>query len=330
MSIVIIKPGSHTTIQDLGRWKYQSQGVPVSGAMDEDSLINANILLGNDRNESCLEISSGNVELKFTMQAIVALCGKGIKASINALPIPLNKPIQIKADTVLKFQSTGNGNWIYVSVQGGFDIPKIINSSSTYLPSAFGGWEGRRLKAGDILNLNLSNPNESIFFKETPMDRIFRSTKWGLVNTSKNEPQIRIFQGCEWDWLTNESKVDIETKEFIISPDSSRMGFRFTGERIKRINSQEIISDAVSKGTIQLTNEGNLIVLMADGQTIGGYARVAQVAAVDLPALAQQRAGTVVQFKLISFEEAEQLFLEREQNRVKLNTSIRLRNKYGN
>ena len=328
MSIVIIKPGLHATLQDAGRWGFQSQGVPVSGAMDEEALVTANLLVNNNRSECCLEFSSGVVELKFTQDIIFALSGRGMKASIKSSIVEFNRPMKVEPDSILKLQPKSNGNWTYLSVYGGFDIPKVLNSRSTYLPSSFGGLNGRRLKAADVIAINqMSDLNDSWKFRKQ-LSKPVAFTNWGAITPLIQQESIRIFSGNEWGWLSDSGKELVQKASFTISQDSNRMGYRLIGARPERTDNQELVSDAVAKGTIQLTNEGNLIVLMADGQTVGGYPRIAQVVAVDLPKLAQKRSGEEVRFNLISFEEAEQLFLDRERERNKLEAGIRLKKLY--
>ncbi len=328
MSLKILKAGIQKTIQDNGRWGFQSQGVPVSGAMDEDAFINANVLVGNDWQEASIELLLGDLEIKFDADTLIAICGKGSKAFIDDSQVPFEKSVLVKGSSVLTFKTQMNGMWSYLSVGGGLVLKKVLNSCSTYPTASLGGTTGRPLVKEEIeINLNKSNLTTRIVESLPLLDgKDFRAASWGIPKNKTNESDvasIRVFEGHEWEWLSETEQQALLKKSFSIAPDSNRMGYRLIGQRMIRSDNRELISTAVTKGTIQLTNEGSLIVLMADSQTVGGYPRVAQVVAVDLPKLAQKLVGESVQFKMISFQEAERLFLIREKERQEIMKSIR-------
>jgi antagonist of KipI len=327
MSLQVIKSGTPITVQDFGRWGFQSQGVPVSGAMDEDSLLQANLLVGNDCDCACLEILSGQSEWRVMESSLITLTGKGIKLFLDDQEIPTNQSVWIQAETNLKTKPTSNGSWSYLAIGGGFRADKVMNSRSTYLLAGFGGVEGRVLQSGDTLESgHKSTQTLSLENSLSTSEEIYRAAGWGIAESKqKSDNIIRVMAGPEWGWLSDVVKEKFMKDKFSISADSSRMGYRLKGSPLKRSNETEMISSPVSKGTIQLTNDGSLIALMADGQTVGGYPRVAQVVAVDLPKFVQRRVGESVRFKMISFQDAEQLFLSREQERRQIAQTIKLK-----
>jgi antagonist of KipI len=202
------------------------------------------------------------------------------------------------------------------------DTNPVLGSRSTYLPANFGGLEGRPLKKGD--RIKISEEQNSQF----EPDQTIQVYPWGVQVAPDNNP-IRIFCGPDFERLTGESQRLLLEKNFKISPDSNRMGYRLSGVSLRQHNLTELISTPVTRGTIQLTHDGTPIVLLADAQTIGGYPRIAQVAEVDLPRLAQVRPGESIRFQLISYADACALFLARNQERKKTATAIALRLKPG-
>lgn len=320
MSIRINTISTLVTIQDGGRFGYQPQGVPVSGAMDMHVLESANMLVGNARYGACLEIASGKLELQVNQDCLMALTGAGSEVNCGKLSLAFNKRLLIKSGSILTFKPTSQGSWTYLSVAGGLSIPLILGSSSTYLPAGFGGLEGRALKAGDVISFNA---------KEAQIEdnQINTISRWGLA-LQRSIASIRIMAGLEWARLSDESKRIFLNTDFKITPDSNRMGYRLQGQAMKTLGNEEMISSPVTKGTVQLTHEGSPIVLMADAQTIGGYPRIAQVAAVDLPRLAQKRVGEKIHFEMISYELASALLVEHENELRKTEIAIALKMKY--
>jgi antagonist of KipI len=320
MSIIINKIGTLATIQDGGRVGYQAQGVPVGGAMDDDAFTLANMLVGNAGNAACLEIASGNLELNFTQDCVIALTGGGMVALCDGKSIPFKRRVEIRAGATLNFSPASLGYWAYVAMTGGIDVEPVLGSQSTYLPANLGGLEGRQLSKGDRLEIA-----DDIHFQSSH-DQSINLPNWGVV-ASYNNDSIRLFHGPDWERLTDESQRSLLQKSPRISTDSNRMGYRLSGQALTLRDNIELISTPVTRGTMQVTNDGTPIVLMADAQTIGGYPRIAQVAAVDLPRLAQVRPGESVRFQLISYDAACALFLTREQERKKTEIAIALRSK---
>jgi antagonist of KipI len=319
MSIRVIRPGLLTTIQDLGRHGFQNQGVVVSGAMDPFSLRIANLLVGNDEAEGTLEITMIGPKLQFEEDSLIAICGGNLSPDIDGKRIPAWRPVLIKKGCVLSFGSAKSGCRAYLAVAGGFDIPIIMGSRSTYLRAGFGGFHGRSLKKGDILQTrppsDLSIGKTRFLYKKLGSNP-YAVSKWSVGSNIRpvyNNPLIRVTKGGEFDWFTESGKEQFFSNEFQVTSQSDRMGYRLLGPQLELSKPQELISEAVTVGTVQVPSDGNPIVLMADRQTTGGYPKIAQVVTVDLPVLAQVKPGEKIRFKEVSLEDAQKLLRLREQ-----------------
>lgn len=319
MSIQVAKQGVLSTLQDLGRFGYQRFGVVAGGAMDEWSHRVANLLVGNPEREATLEITLLGPSLKFQETTLIAICGAGLSPRIGERAVPQGRPVLVRAGSQLDFGRRESGMRAYLAVHGGFDVAPVMNSKSTYLRGAFGGFNGRALRKGDEIPIGAGNaerpfPRLARMLREnadpfaTPGDPLLPPTA-----PPGNPPRtVRVMAGQQWQAFTGEAQTRFLAGEFRISPQSDRMGFRIDGPKLALREPLEMISEAVAFGTIQVPPDGNPIILMADRQTTGGYPKIADVASVDLPVVAQTMPQHTVRFALISLEEAQQLYLARE------------------
>ncbi len=307
MSIVIIKPGLFTTIQDEGRRGFQHLGINPNGAMDTCAMKTANALVLNDVSEAVLEFYFPAPVLQFNQPAFIALSGADFTAEINGIDIPINQPVFIPSNTLLQFKSKKWGQVAYLSVQGGFDLSEWLNSYSTNVKAAVGGFEGRILKQGDSIELNLKNTSSG-------NSKDYSVMPWkASVKPFYHTKALRFIPGHELDNLTASSQEMLTAADFSILPQSDRMGYRLQGPTLELANKKEMISTAVTKGTIQLLPNGQCIVLMADHQTTGGYPRIAHIISADFPSLAQKGINDTIQFIPTTIEEAEKsLILQRQ------------------
>ncbi|HLU22035.1 MAG TPA: biotin-dependent carboxyltransferase family protein [Bacillaceae bacterium] len=312
VSIEIIKPGVLSTIQDLGRIGNQQFGVIKSGAMDEFALRTANILVGNEENEAAIEMTLIGPTIRFNCNTLVAICGGDFSPTIDGELVPKWRPVFIKKGTTLKMGGARKQIRAYLAVAGGLNIPVVMGSRSTYLRAGIGGFMGRKLLSGDVIEI--INPIQ----KAIDIDQSYIS--FPKFISSQIKPQyessnvIRIVRGSEYHLFSKKSKELLLSKPFILSSDSDRMGYRLDGHRIQLHKEEEMVSSSVTFGTIQVPANGSPIILMADHQTTGGYPKIGQVIAVDLPLLAQMNIGSEIYFQEVSFEEAERLFIERERD----------------
>ncbi len=307
MSFSIIKPGLLDTIQDMGRFGFSKWGINPGGVMDRYASRVANMLVGNQAHEAIIEIHFPGAQILFNQNALIAITGADFSPSINDQPVSLWQPLVVRKNTVLQFPKLKSGSVCYLSVHGGICADKWLGSYSTNLKAMAGGYSGRQLKK-----------NDEIFFKENSIyfagllkeENNLQILPWRAdVNKTYQFPhEIFIVKGNEWEQLSGTSQYDFIENNFIIHPSSDRMGYQLRGIHLRLSNEFELISTGVNFGTIQLLPDGQLIVLMADHQTTGGYPRIGHVISAHLPKLAQLWPSDCVQFKLVNIEVAEELF----------------------
>jgi antagonist of KipI len=314
MSIVIIKPGLLETVQDLGRSGYSRLGVNPGGAMDRYACRLGNILAGNEVEEAVLEIHFPGPQILFEEDALICITGADFMPTLNDDPIPLWQPVLIRKNTVLQFPGLRSGARTYMAVHGGFKIEPWLNSYSTNLRAMAGGWKGRKLEKGD-----------EIFFRSgrIPVSQLFRSENnfqvlpWraDISRVYNSADQVAITPGREWNLLSEESKRDLLNLSFQIDSSSDRMGYNLNGKPLQAAEqAEEMVSAAVTFGTIQLLPGGQMVVLMADHQVTGGYPRIAHIVSAHLPRLAQFRSNESISFRLESVEDAEEMYFNHQKD----------------
>jgi antagonist of KipI len=311
MAFSIIKPGLLDTIQDLGRHGFGNWGVGPGGAMDIYAAQVANLLVGNDKQEAVIEIHFPGPQILFEQNTLIAITGADFSPTINDEVIPCWQPVVVRKNTVLHFPSLVQGGRCYLSVHGGYCLKKWLNSFSTHLKATAGGWDGLALKKGDELPFNENTIYFAGLLKE---ESNFETLPW-RVNTDniyQHPHEIGFIPGHEWAFLSAAAKNSFLENNFLIHPSSDRMGYQLKGAPLILERSLELVSSAVSFGTVQLLPSGQLIVLMADHQTTGGYPRIAHVVSAHLPKLAQLRPCDTIQFKLMDLEAAEQMLVSRQ------------------
>lgn len=315
----VMKSGLLTTIQDLGRHGYQKEGIVVSGAMDEVAHRVANRLVGNAPASPTLEITLMGPVIEFEEDTLIALCGGDLAPLIDGYPVDTWRPILVKKGCELRFGRPRTGFRVYMAVAGSYDIPSVMNSTSTYLRAHLGGYKGRALEDGDRLSTLppsekslrlmeiLRNENSFDTYKESS----FRVAP-DFTQPVKSGQTIRVTKGREFDSFSKDSLEAFQKERFTINSQSDRMGYRLNGPALARQRNEDLISEAVSFGTVQVPSDGTPILLLADRQTTGGYPRIAQVATVDLPKVAQLKPGEEMHFEVITQEQSQQLYLDRE------------------
>ncbi|WP_259015900.1 5-oxoprolinase subunit C family protein [Emticicia fluvialis] len=310
-----LKPGILSTIQDTGRNAYRYSGINPNGAMDKTAARLLNILLGNHENEAVLECHFPAPEILFEEAAIIAIGGADFAPYLvneNGGISPINnwQAIQIPAGNTLKFRKRINGQRAYLAVKEGIQAQAWLGSKSTNSLLDFNTIRSRQRFA-------LSSTNPSAFL---PYLGLSIRPPYGA------SPVIRLIKGNEYNLLTNNSRALLQSQPFTISPQSNRMGYRLMGEALQLSEKTELVSSAVDFGTVQLLPDGQMIILMADHQTTGGYPRVGHVISVDLPLLAQCGPKDTIRFQYISAAEAEDLLILREKEIKKLKATIRFMN----
>ena len=304
-AIEVTRPGAFTTLQDLGRHGLQHLGVPVGGAMDEVSHRLANALVGNPAARATLEITLVGPALRFEVAALVACCGADLSMTVDGRAVPHASAVLVAAGEKLQFGRRSSGSRAYLAVQGGFAVEPVLGSASTYARAGFGGHHGRALQKGDRLLLNRRDPAPAVRAAAS------RAAEAALLAAMADPGPIRVLPGREWNRFTAASQACWLDEAWRISTQSERMGYRLEGPTLALSETRDMLSEAVTFGTVQVPPDGHPIVLMAERQTTGGYPRLAQVATIDLPRFAQRAPGETVRFALTSMETAQRLLLER-------------------
>jgi len=295
MGIKIIKAGMLTTIQDMGRYGYQETGMAVSGVMDTRSTALANILVGNEETEGVLEVTIMGPTIEFTADNIIAITGGDLGAALDGKELPRYEAVLVKAGQTLSFAMPKSGARAYVAFAGGLDVPVVMGSKSTNLKSKIGGFEGRKLEAGDAIGFTAP---------KTDLPNLAQR-KLPVPDFSAREHELRVVLGPQDDCFPQSSIDTFFNNVYTISNEYDRMGCRMQGEVIKHKVGGDIITDGISFGAVQVPSHGNPIVMMADHQTTGGYTKIGNVISVDLPILAQCMPGHKIHFKWISIEAAQ-------------------------
>ncbi len=290
--LIFHKGGALTTVQDGGRYGFQAYGVPVSGAMDMESFRQSNHLVGNPTNEAGLEITLSGPEIEFTSAGCIALTGADMTPLLNWRPVKMYQTLLIKPGDRLSFGELVHGVRTYVGIGGGVIVPTIMNSKSTFLRGKFGGLEGRSLQKGDRIPY-LEN------HKVCEIRKIDKQS----IHTNERVIELRFIAGPESACFAHDSLQRFLSSVYRIGIESDRMGVRLGGQAIKHLQGGDIISSPVSAGTVQITNDGLPIILMADAQTTGGYTRIAQLISSDIPLVAQMKPGDQVKFKELSMNQ---------------------------
>lgn len=329
MGIQVIKPGILTTIQDRGRVGYQKYGVNISGAMDISAARVANILIGNDENEPVLEMTLSGTTLKFTKDHMIAICGGNMTPYINNYAVPMWQPLVVKEGSTLSFAKYTSGCRVYLAIAGGFSVPSVLGSSSTFIRASLGGLNGSALKAGDQLEVKPLNEQAGGLSKRLKQklqgEEFIAFNAQHFAMALDDVTVIRYIPGPEYEWLAAESKQDWLNGIWKIDAQSDRMGYRLQGAPLKLATKQEMISEGTVHGTIQLPANGQPIVLLSDRQTTGGYPRIATVVSVDIPMFGQLKPGDRISFMPVTLEEAENLLLSYEHDMDLLKTAITLK-----
>lgn len=315
MSLIIQSNSLLTTVQDLGRNNFRSLGINPGGVMDRAAMRLINILLGNEENEAVLEIHYPAPKILFEENASIALGGADFGAKIDENLIQNWQTISVKKGQTLTFTNKTWGNRLYLSVQGGFKIKDWLNSKSTNLKAKIGGFEGRAIEKNDRLDFKVKGQRSKV--KGQP-----KISQHSLPYSKTNK--ISIIEGAEFGLLTPFCSEKCLQQSFTITQNSDRMGYRLQGNPLYLLHEKELVSSAVTFGTIQLLPNGQLIVLMADHQTTGGYPRIGNVVSVDLSILAQLGVNDSFTFQLISLEAAENLAVKFERDLNFLKTAINL------
>lgn len=305
MKLTILSPGPLTTVQDSGRFGALGKGFSPGGAMDMDAMTVANLLVGNAPGVGVLEMTMLGITARFDCETVIALTGADMSTRLNDRPIARYASVAVHPGDVLTMGAASRGMRAYLAVTGGFDLPLVMGSVSTNLKCALGGFQGRKLKTGDELPLNQSGapflPRQVSPPEDYP-DCISLRVLLGPQDDAFTQKGIDTFLGCE----------------YTVTDKADRMGIRLSGEIIESKNGVDILSDGIAAGSVQIPASGTPIIMMADRQTTGGYAKIATVISADLSRAAQARPGTRIRFVRVTEAEAIRLRRDAEKKRKQL------------
>jgi len=307
MSLQIIKAGVLDTVQDLGRFGSQHLGINPTGAMDRYSAQLANALLGNGPGAPVIELHFPSTQFLFKKEAVIALCGADFQATINGSELPMDHPVIVGRNALLTFKKLRRGARCYIAMLNELLVEKWLGSYSTNLKTHSGGNRGRAFAASDEL-----------FFQELSMlapileGKDFMVLPWKANETVGASNEVQFIIGSEWYELTKEAQETFQSHWFQVTNDADRMGFRLAGQKLEVKEDEPLVSSAVSFGTVQLLPNGQLIVLMADHQTTGGYPRIAHVISAHLCILAQKKPADVLQFRMTDLSTAEEKMVQQQ------------------
>jgi len=294
----VFSPGVLTTYQDLGRRGYRQFGIPISGAMDTFALRAANLMVGNRESETGLEVTLMGLKMVSLRPALIAVTGADLNFTINSEYHPPWKRFSLKAGDVIHFQNRRSGLRAYLAVHGGFLTQSFMGSGSVFQR----GLMGTPLKKDELLEVDRSEE------ENYPGSPEFQHEPFAYV---AGQSQIRVILGPQAERFTEEGLAAFLSSPYKIKSQSDRMAYRLEGTRITHRGKADIISEPLLPGAIQVPNDGNPIILMADGQTTGGYAKIANVISADLPVLAQRIPGEALRFGPVDLDAAYNAMEER-------------------
>lgn len=294
-SFRVLQPGMLTSVQDRGRFGYQDQGVPPAGAMDEYALRAANALCGNSIGAAVLEFTMYGGSHEFVEGGSFALAGADMSARLNDHRLPLWQQCKAGAGDRLTLGWARRGCRLYLGIQGGIDVPLELGSRSTYLPGKFGGFHGRMLAIGDELHSLLGQEKEATPATFPP--------DW--IPSYESAFTVRVILGPQQECFTEDGIATFLANEYSITSQADRMGYRLAGQPIQIKGIADILTDGVPAGAVQVQNEGQPLLLLADRQTTGGYAKIACVISADLWRLGQAKPGDSIRFQAVELVEAQ-------------------------
>jgi biotin-dependent carboxylase-like uncharacterized protein len=270
--------------------------MPLAGAMDRYALAAANLLAGNPPGAAVLEMTLSGGSFRFGEAAYVALCGADMGAALDGIPAGNWVAFPVATAATLSFGPAVRGCRAYLAVFGGIDVPMVLGSRSTYLRAGVGGFGGRALAEGDMLRIGPAPADGHL-----PLRRCLPGR---LVPPEAENVRLRVHPGPQEDMFASDGIATFFSSAYTVTGRNDRMGYRLEGPAVRHKGEADIITDALVPGAVQVPGDGMPIVMMADCQTSGGYAKIGTVIGPDLRLLAQSRSGDTVRFLRCPEDEA--------------------------
>jgi biotin-dependent carboxylase-like uncharacterized protein len=295
-------PGLFTTVQDLGREGFGPLGVSASGAADPLALRIGNRVAGNPEGAAGLEMTLLGGTFHFPEGAVAALTGSHFEATLNGKAVEWWEVFTITPGGTLRMGPTRSGARCYLCVQGGIVVKPFLGSASTHVLSGLGGFEGRALRAGDVLAIG---PATGEFTPRRPSP--------DLLNRLTPRKNLRATAGPQADWFPESAWDLFRAGPYRVTEEANRMGLRLEGPSLFTAREREMITEGVSLGAIQVPKGGQPIILFVEQQTTGGYPKLANVIAADLASVGQLRPRDEIRFELVGMDVARSLLVEQEE-----------------
>jgi biotin-dependent carboxylase-like uncharacterized protein len=281
------------TVQDAGWATGRAIGLPRCGAADQEALELANLLVGNRPGAAAIEVAAGGVSLSPDVPLTAALAGAAA-AWVDGTPLPPCMTLAVPAGATLRVEADPAGRFGYLALRGGIDVPALLGARSTYLPTGLGGLEGRRLQAGDMLAAGDQTEG--------------RAPPAGFVAPPGPPPAsgpLALIPGPQLALFPGSSQAVLTTAEYVVTGRSDRMGTRLTGPPVPASVTARLPSEGTCVGAMQVPDDGQPIVILVDGPTVGGYPKVGAVAGADLSRFVQVPVGGRVRFGWMGVAEAQ-------------------------
>jgi antagonist of KipI len=310
--VTVVKPGLLSTPQDSGRSGFAHLGIGRAGAFDAPAFRLANALAGNSRGTCALELTLLGPALRFDRDARIAITGALLPVEIDGVQQPMWSPLVVRAGQTLALGAMRRGCRAYLAVHGGFHFEPVLRSCSLDVNAALGPSE-RPLRKGDVLQVRESGTRHKV--------------NWSIDPQPWFDPAspLRLLPATHTHLLDTESHEVLYSRAFEVGNDSNRVGVRLRGPRLRMAASIELVSEACIAGTVQLPPSGEPIALGVEHPVSGGYPRIGQIAAIDLPRLAQRRPGDTLRFARYTLDEAQRSLQKRERQLLKMERAIALR-----
>ncbi len=288
--VTVVRATGLVTVQDLGWIGHRRIGLPRGGAMDPDGLRIGNALVGNPDDAAGLEIAQGELALTLGAATMVAVIGPAA-VRLDGIEAPTNTGLTVAKGGRLEVVSAAGGRFITIAIRGGIDLPPVLGSRSTYLPTKLGGFKGRRLAAGDRLPCGTGRtaPPPGTSVPPPPV----------------GAGPIRLAPGPQGHLFAGEASALLAESPYRIGVQSDRMGTRLEGAPLAIRMTATLPSEATCLGAIQVPDDGQPIVILGDGPTVGGYPKIGAVISADLTRFARLAPGTTVRFAWVSLGQAE-------------------------
>ena len=299
--IQVKSPGFFTTVQDLGRPGYGPMGVSSAGAADTVALRLGNRLLGNAQSNAALEMTLLGGVFEFMRDAIVAVTGSDFAPCVDGEAVPLWSALRVRAGQTLSCGPTRSGARCYLCVRGGVRVPLFLGSASTHILTGLGGFEGRALRRGDVLDLGETTAGIRLGRVDPRLIRMLQPRKI-----------LRVTAGPQAEWFPLHTLDAFYNGLYRVTEEANRMGLRLDGPPVESAHHGQMQSEGVALGAIQVPAGGKPIILFVEQQTTGGYPKIANVIAADLSSVGQLRPRDEVRFEQVSPDEARSLICEQE------------------